>query len=573
MIRGLGRAVLALLRLVFVDPVRHGRLRFSDLPAGLAALLVCGTVAFAIGVALTALAPRLRTTLGVEQSKIGLGAPTSLLWLILAMLVIAVALIQTAALNTAWWTKILGLAVSLVYFCALGLQTSGGVLGVGSAGWYAAGWGVLLVLTLIRWRRPFAWWEFIVVLAALAVPSIVTTRETLLVTQSQQSGSTIEFTWYLLLNLAFLAGPIVLAAGFALAQVACTSVVWATDLARRHLPRRVLVGVLVVVVVWRLAAEAYAWWQTRLLSGPRILQSLALLGAAWLVWVVLDKIADRRAAGTTRAADLGADLQPLLLPVAVLVTAHLLVRLLALSPPAYVARVLGGLGFGDAARVVSASGPALVSVAELMGSRPAQLVVAAILLGFAVRRALRADRGSAELFGIIAVLMVAGASWGYQVPAAYLPLVAMLILTGLLVGWVVIRGLTPQRTEGLIVAVLLTAVFGSRDLFSDPLAVVLGGSAAVLFGLVWGFLTGAGDAGSGPDRFPRPSRNLFFVGNALLGVAVVAFVALAANPRGSFDADAVTSNGDQLFGSGLLIGALVAVVLAQIRDREIGAPD
>lgn len=573
MIARLGRAVLALLRLVFVYPVRHGRLRFLGLPAGMAALLVCGTVAFAIGVALTALAPWLRTTLGVEQSKIGLGAPAALQWLILAMLVIAVALIQTAALHTAWWTKILGLAVSVVYFCALGLQTSGGVLGVGSAGWFAAGWGVLLALTLMRWRTQFAWWEFVVVLAALAVPSIVTTRQTLRVTQGLQSGSTIEFTWYLLVNLAFLAGPIVLAAGFALAQVAYTSVVWATDLARRNLPHAVLVGVLVVVLVWRLAAEAYAWWQTRLLSGPRILQSLALLGAAWLVWVVLDKIADRRAAGTTKAADLGADVQRLLLPVAVLVTGELLVRLLALSPPAFVARVLDQLGFGAAGKAVEASGPVLVGVADLMDTRPAHLVIAAVLLAVAVRRALRADRGSAELFGIIAVLMVTGAFWGYEVPAAYLPLVVMLVLTGLLLGWVVLGGLTPRRTEAMIVAVLLAAVFGARDLFSDPLAVVLGGSAAVLFGLVWGFLTGAGDAESGTTRFPRPSRNLFFVGNALLGVAVVAFVALAANPRGSFDADAVTSNGDQIFGSGLLIGALVAVVLAQIRDREIGAPD
>lgn len=567
-VRQAGQAGLDLLRLVFVYPVRHGRLRIGGLPAGFATLLVAGTVAFGLGLVLVAAAPWLRTVLGVEQSRIGLGAPPALLGLVIALVLMAIALVQTSALHGPWPARIGGLTVSGLFFCALGLQTSGGGLSLGYAAGYAAGWLVLAALTLMPRKDP-AWWEFVLVLAALTVPSVLATRAALSILQSTRSGSTVEFTWYLLVNLAYLAGPVVLAAGFALAQVAFTSVVWATDLARRHLPHPALVVILVGLLVWRLIAELMAWWDTRLLSGPRILQSLLLLGAAWLVWLVLDKIADRRADGTTRAADLSGDVQRLLLPIAVLVTLPLLVRLLVLSPPAYAARILGQLGFAGAAGAVDEAGRLAVRGADLLSLRPAQVLVAAALLVVAVLRARRGDRGAAELLGLIGMLLGLAAFLGYQVPAAYLPLVVVVILAGLFVGWVVIRGLTVRRTEALIVGVLLSAVFGARDLFADPLTVVLGGSAAVLFGLVWGFLTGAGGANEGSPRLPRPARGMFFVGNALLGVTVVAFVALAANPAGSFDADAVTAQGDRLFGGALLIGALVAVVLAQIRDREI----
>ena len=58
----------------------------------------------------------------------------------------------------------------------------------------------------------------------------------------------------------------------------------------------------------------------------------------------------------------------------------------------------------------------------------------------------------------------------------------------------------------------------------------------------------------------------------MLGAAVVAFVALISSAANSLDVNALAARGDQTFGGALLIGAMVAVVLAAVRDEEIGPP-
>src|SRR5690606_18930201 len=89
----------------------------------------------------------------------------------------------------------------------------------------------------------------------------------------------------------------------------------------------------------------------------------------------------------------------------------------------------------------------------------------------------------------------------------------------------------------------------------------------VLFGFVWSFLTGAGSANRTSRRFPRPSRVLLFLANSVFGVTVLAFTALARNPNASINLGAFAEIGDQLFGTGLLVGALLSVLAAVLADR------
>ena len=89
----------------------------------------------------------------------------------------------------------------------------------------------------------------------------------------------------------------------------------------------------------------------------------------------------------------------------------------------------------------------------------------------------------------------------------------------------------------------------------------------MLFGFVWSFLTGGASANTNSRRFPRPSRVLLFVANSVFGVTVLAFTALARNPDASINLGVFAGIGDQLFGTALLVGALLSVLASVLADR------
>ena len=93
--------IRALLHRVFVEPVRDGFPVWRGTPAGLAAIMIAATVALGTALLLAGLAPQLRAWLGVELSPIGLSAPIQLVWLLVLLLILALSLLQTAALHTA----------------------------------------------------------------------------------------------------------------------------------------------------------------------------------------------------------------------------------------------------------------------------------------------------------------------------------------------------------------------------------------------------------------------------------------------------------------------------------------
>ena len=254
------------------------------------------------------------------------------------------------------------------------------------------------------------------------------------------AGGYLDFAETLLINVGLLAAPIVLAAGYALAQFGYTAVVWSVDAVRAAVPRRALVVILIMVVVWRLYAEGRAWWASRIGSEPQILTALGLLITCWIVWSVLDAVADRVRARSTLLVDLGRDLQRVAVAIAVLLTLELLLQLLALSPPGYLVQLLGGAGQAGAAGAVGAAADALREVAGLLSGRSARLGLALLIMAAGIWRAARGDRGTAELLGIVATLLIFALFFGIEPSTVYLPLLVAIIVGVLTVVWAIGAG-------------------------------------------------------------------------------------------------------------------------------------
>ena len=141
------------------------------------------------------------------------------------------------------------------------------------------------------------------------------------------------------------------------------------------------------------------------------------------------------------------------------------------------------------------------------------------------------------------------------------------------VAWIVRRALTPARAAAIGVALLIAALFDQRTFVEDPLEWAFGfaGLAFVLFGFVWALLTGGGRANGNSRRYPRSSRVLLFLANALFGVTVLAFAALARDPDATVNLSAPLLLGDELLGTGLLAAALLAALATALEPSARAA--
>ena len=125
-------------------------------------------------------------------------------------------------------------------------------------------------------------------------------------------------------------------------------------------------------------------------------------------------------------------------------------------------------------------------MAALLGGNPARLGLALLIMSAGIWRAARGDRGTAELLGIVAIVLIFALYLGIEPATAYLPLLVVIIVTGLAAVWALARALTPHRAEALLVAALLSAIFGWRSVLADAGSVALGASVALIFGFSGG---------------------------------------------------------------------------------------
>lgn len=573
-VRGAARRFV---RVLLVDPIDRGRLRDTAWPVGLAPVVALGTGAFALAVLVILVAPLVRelSPLSVSVGATVLSLPRVLLPALLWLVVIAVALLQTAALHVRRLTAIVLTATTsliVLFLGSLDLGTSSTGSPTATPGKIVAGVAVagLVVLAVARRRSRFVWWEFPLVLAIVGAATIVALARS----SAESVPYGIDFgptaVSLVMSSLGQLAVPAAIAAGAAVAELAVTAstaVVAAVSRPGRSRPTGraatvALVVAFLVVALWRLveiAAGAIAGVGAPVDPATWPL-SIVLVVAIGMLGASIHRV---RGSGRTAVGDVLDRLDEVALPVAIALSITLAPVVLLLLA----AQIAAAWGLDPALL-----GGALAIAETLRGTVALTIVrglVGAALVTVALVLARRGRRGSPELLGAIGAVAltsvvpalggVAGAAiepWSSEALAVIIAL-GTLLLAGLLAA----RGRLDERRLALLtVALLLSAAAAWREVIADPLGLLLGASgiALVLVGFIWGFLTDAEITRSDSAAYPRSARVLLFLANAVFGVAVLAFGALARDVAAAIDLDAFARSGDELLGTALILAAVGA---------------
>lgn len=561
------------LRRVLVEPVQEGRLRDVGWPPGLRLLVVLAAGCFLAGVGLVVASSGLRSVLDLGvPATVGFSIPRPLLWVVLTLVLVSVALLQTAALHGVWWFRVLGLLGTLVVMGSWGFRGFLGGAAVATAG-TALLITTLVVLAIVRRRKPFVWWEFPVVLGLLG--GSVLAGLTSIGYNERQFGYDLGpvLLQQSLQVMGQFALPAAIAAGTAVAELTVSATLVATRITHRYAFRRTAFVILATVLVLRLVQSG---WEVTHLDPYR--QDLStVLGSALGVGLVavaaglLLRVAHAHGK-PVQVSELSDDLSRLSLPLGgammlallpLLVLSFLIQTVIVLDPTGSIAR----LPFDFSA---FASGGFTAT---------SRVLLAVVVLVVAVRAARRGRAERAALLGSVAVMLVLRSSNFLTrglVPNAtdlgVFNLVATLVTVGVTAVLLVRRRLTGERALGLAGLLVLSALFAHRDFISDPLGVVLGfsGAALVLFGLCWDFLTGCTAGNEGSVRFPLPSRVLLLSANFVFAVTVLAFVSLVRDPGATVNLEDFATLGDELLGTALLVAAFVGVLAAIRGGRSVG---
>ena len=571
------------------EPIRHGRLRDTQWPPGLRPVVVVGVVAFCLAVLLILASPLIRAAspLSVSLGAITLSLPRILLPTIFWLVLLALALMQTAALHTrARVTVVLTVmsALVLLFIGSLDLGPEGDGTVALTAGKVVSVLASVALVALVvgRRRARFAWWEFPVVLAIIGGAAVIALGRS----AAQSAPFGIDFgpttASLVMSSIGQLAVPAALAAGVAVAEFAIVASTAAVAAVHRPLARRDAAGTAALPVALLLAFLIVAAWRlVELVVGavagvgavvdPAALPlSLGIVGAVALAWWGIARV---RRASTSSIDDVMMRLDDVGFPVAAALSITLApVVVLLLS-----AQVLTSWGASGAAV------GGIFVIAEVLRSTAAVTVVRAVvgvgLLVAALVAARRGSRGLPELLaaiGIMAIVSVlplvvdAPLAWSSEGIASVIAVGSIVLAIVLAVR----RALDARRLALLTVALLLSAAAAWRDVLADPLSVLIGsgGIALVLFGFIWGFVTDADITHHESAAYPRPSRVLLFLANAVFGVTVLAFGTLARDLNAGINLDAFAQFGDQLLGTALILAGVMAVWVAASGDSGDSRP-
>ena len=545
-----------------VAPVREGRIRDAGWPYGLRAVVLVGYLAFVLaGLLVVGSGAIRRGAVLLPSDSLLSGLPDPAVWMLATLFSFGLSLLLVAGLHGPWWLRLLALLVVLTTLAFWALRTPS------TSGWVGWPFVVLLLLlglvllVVLRARRPFAWWEPAAAWAlvgACLVVGLVVNRYAI----AFGSDLVPVLLQYLASALGFLVLPTALVAGAAVAEVSVRLTVAATGqaqrLARHWVPYAAL-GLVVAVRGVQVTRQVPALDPVR--QGWDVLvASLVLVGLLAATGVLLLRVARRRGSHP-EVGGLGDELGAVALPVgAALVLVLLPVQLAAgLVPLLAVADTTGA--------VTATSFDPAVLVGRLVDPVRAVAGLAVVLLAFRAARRGRATR--ALVLGALGVMLVMLARTLVQGPDARAgvdPDVVNLVATAVVVvgGLVQLlrRRLTRTRALGLAGALVLCALFSGRDFVSDPVGAVLGfsGAALVLFGLTWDLFTGSSWANGESRRFTRPTRVLLVLANSVLTMSVLAFAALVRDGSTTIYLDPYAELGDVIFGTALLAAAVVAVL-------------
>ena len=564
----LGRFVTGVLRQTLVDPIREGRLRDLDWPYGLPALVLAAYAMFAFAALTVVLSGPIRqqSTL-IFGGAASVGLPDVAVWPLVVLLSFGAASLMAAALHGPWWLKILGLIFGLMISGGWTLRSaelSGGLV------WPLTGAAIMLalvVLAILRWRRPFAWWEFAAFWAlvggAMAV-GVGGARE------AKRFGFdlTAQLLQQTVMTLGYLALPAAIVAGAAVAEITVRATVAATRTADRLAPRRWPFVILAAVLLVRAAQTIREWLNRDPVSQGLIAYlpaAVVVLGFAAVGAVVL-RLAARRGVHPV-ASELGDELGSVGFAIAA--------ALILLQLPVQVLFAI--------VQAVASLSPELLTArfradpTQLVGNLvdPVRVLIGVALIVLAVAYARRGRPGRALVLGCIGVMLIVlaralvlGDTTAAPIDLDVLNLVGTAIVLAALLVTVVRRRLTGRRAVVFAGILVLSALFSGRDFVSDPVGFLLGfsGAALVLFGLIWDLLTESGWGNGNSPRFPRPTRVLLVLTNSVLTMTVLAYAALVRDGSTTIYLDQYAEVGNLVFGTGLLGAAVIAALDAAMRD-------
>lgn len=556
-----GRDVL---RITFVEPVKEGRPRPKDWPRGLREVAATALIVLvALGLAILGSSwLRSHDVLVLSPSAVEITIPGLALPLLLLGVLTSLALAATAALHTSWWLRIAMLAlagVAVVLMNPLALQAPLALLLV--AGSYLA----LLTFALVRAKRSYAWWEYLVVLGLLTMAMVLPLAlPTLAGSESDARPAAVVGT---LSSLQVLMLPAVMAAGFAPAQIVVTG---AEAIANRPVSR----GLFWTVFGLGLAALGLSTYQN-LASGPAPTPA-DLAGSVGLLTLVALAVAGllrrARASRPPAPAEYPQAWSDWIYPVAIGIAGILIVTNVIVA----VVVLLAVLGQVDASNAVTTAiqavfGPTLGTVWRgLVG-----LVALVVAWWLATRNRLV----EAIILATFAVLPLSAAlglvpslDFLQQSPPLVIGLVAVTVALSATVIHLLRGRFDRRRATGVLTVLMLAALFPYRNALSDPIstALAVAPTALLIFGLGWRMFTEAGITYGSSGHYPQPTRVLLFLANSLLAATGVALVALSRGMGTEADTSGWAQVGDLMLGKPLYVAGLVAGLWLILRPHDVG---
>lgn len=546
---------------VYVEPVRSDRLRIANWPPGLLIMAACATVGYAAAAGLAIGAPWLRHWLPMVATNDVAGMPTFVPGLTAALLGLAAVLGQTGALHAPIPLRILVLLASLAIMVRLGSTLDGAeqlALTLGP-------WLALVILQVLRWRFDYRWWEYAVVAASYSLALLGAAQGTSR-GAAYGGGSSVDAIYLTMETVTIMVAPLAMIAGYAIASWAFGLVLWTAEFSfgagRRAMPTWVLAIVLVGLTGWRLVVEWRDFLKLSITARLIIYPGIMIAGSV-LIWIAVDKIADRMNPGDTRVQHLDDDIRRVAFPAAIGLLASVIFDSLITDPLR---------SFADVAPVLDPALKIINSIGSWLGGDAYGIGFSAAMIIWGGWLAWRGARGRAEIaatiglgFGLtrISQLSIAGGGFAVMLITAIGILLVLLLVTG---------RLDRARIEGMIIIVGFAVVISEREFFADPVSSIVGGAVPLFLGLVWQFLTSGGEANGESRRWPKPSRVLMVLGFNLLGMVVLGFAAITYQT--DLTLDDMQGYGDKLLGGPLLLGAAIATALSlrHSHGREWPAP-
>lgn len=554
---------LATLNKAFWEPIRDGSPSPREWPRGLRPVFLLCTGAYVVAFLLTLASGWIRSNDRLVQhdgDAYPVWAVTVLLWLLTLTLALAIC----GAMHTHPIIGVLTFGACLTSLLSLLAQAAvAGPLPVAATALFIVG---LIVFAVVRSRRRYAWFEFPVVLvlvsAAVYVPQAAV-----------PFGTGADLRPVLLLSMLAsivpLVAPALVLAGYAPAEIAVTLSEWLLN--RLHVEtsgrpgRRVALGVALAIGVlifgydvgkglggaeWEFRGEAWL--------GSAVTLTLVLI----MCWALLRRRPGQPPSGPTAEVWNGYAFRLVVLWVAVILPVAVLATI-----GAALTLVAGDAGLAALTSDVASSGQAnawwrlatvvVALVWAVRASRRGQRVAAVLLVCYAALAGL----------GTLSILTEATVRVSWSLPT--LVALAVVLCLGLVVGAMLRRHGVERQLWIALLALVISAAVGRRELLSEPgeLAAGVSGLAVLLLGLIWRVLTDAGITRHGSRWFPVSTRVLFYAAYALFAGVVVAFVALTRQEGSLVDLALFAQVGEDVVGTPLILAAILLGALSTMGLR------